>query len=411
MRFYQGLLWTTCLLCMALPAMAFDLGQLQVNGFASQGYIKSNDNNYLTPDDTDGTTEFNEIGLTFNAKITEQLRFGAQILSRDLGDTGNNALTLDWGIGDYRLADWLGVRLGKVKTPYGLYNQERDSDFLRPTIFLPNSIYPEEYRDVMNAGVGGSLYGSVSLGVAGSLDYELFYGDINVPDDSRAYDQLLANVPFVVQDKGYDSDYAFANRLIYNTPLEGLRLAGSCSRYKGVFSTDLLVNTLIDPDGPGPAPAVLTPTIMPLDTNFEMNIWVASAEYVIPALTLAAEYSRNTSDIEIPAFGMKSTTKSESYYLLAAVPVPKVDGLTFSTVYSVFYPDMNDRDGNNQPVEDHQAWQKDLGLGLRYDLTGNWLVKGEWHTVNGSALTPDLANPNGTAEDWDYFLLKTTFVF
>ncbi|MDX9709667.1 MAG: hypothetical protein RBT64_08935 [Trichloromonas sp.] len=80
----------------------------------------------------DGSFQINEFGLTLNGELSDNLRVGLQLLSRDLGAEGNNKINIDWGMADYRWRDWLGVRLGKVKLPIGLYNRGRDSDFLRP---------------------------------------------------------------------------------------------------------------------------------------------------------------------------------------------------------------------------------------------------------------------------------------
>ena len=84
--------------------------------------MESSGNNFLDSDSEDGTFEINEVGLTFNATVTDKLRIGAQILSRDLGEDGNNDIELDWAFGDYRVTDRFGVRAGKLKLPIGLYN-------------------------------------------------------------------------------------------------------------------------------------------------------------------------------------------------------------------------------------------------------------------------------------------------
>ena len=145
---------------------ALELGKLQINGFVSQGYMESSGNNFLDSDSEDGTFEINEVGLTFNATVTDKLRIGAQILSRDLGEDGNNDIELDWAFGDYRVTDRFGVRAGKLKLPIGLYNETRDSDFLRPMAFLPQSVYDEMQRGFLSAGYGAmaSFKGSFYIG-------------------------------------------------------------------------------------------------------------------------------------------------------------------------------------------------------------------------------------------------------
>ncbi len=135
-----------------------------IHGFLSQGYINSVGNNFFA-DSKDGTFQINEVGLTIASQVKDQLRLGLQVFPRDLGRDGNNELRLDWGYADYHHADWLGVRLGKIKRPMGLYNEERDSDFLRPMAFLPQSIYDEVRRDML---VASFLKGRQELSLNGN---------------------------------------------------------------------------------------------------------------------------------------------------------------------------------------------------------------------------------------------------
>ncbi len=184
MKRFSTLSMMLVLVLLPCSLFAFDLGKLQINGFVSQGYMESSNNNFLDPGSQDGTFEINEIGLTFNAPITDKLRIGAQLLSRDLGPDGNNDLSLDWAFGDYRVTDWFGVRAGKLKLPVGLYNETRDSDFLRAMAFLPQSVYDEMQRGFMTAGYGGAVYGNVPAGGIGDFDYQVFYGQIQVDEDT-----------------------------------------------------------------------------------------------------------------------------------------------------------------------------------------------------------------------------------
>ncbi|MFH2000258.1 MAG: hypothetical protein ABIK28_11295, partial [Planctomycetota bacterium] len=83
--------------------------KINIHGFISQGFMRSNHNNYLTST-KDGSYQFNEVGLNFSTELTENLHAGLQFISRDLGRFGNNEIKLDWAFFDYRWRDWLGVR-------------------------------------------------------------------------------------------------------------------------------------------------------------------------------------------------------------------------------------------------------------------------------------------------------------
>lgn len=123
------------------------------------------------------------MGLTITSQITPKFRVGFQLLSRDFGDQDNNKTQLDWAFADYRFKDYLGVRFGKVKLPFGLYNEGRDTDILRPMVFLPQSIYDEQYRPYFLAYQGTGLYGNISNDKFGSFDYHVYTGGMNLNKD------------------------------------------------------------------------------------------------------------------------------------------------------------------------------------------------------------------------------------
>ena len=73
---------------------AFD-NSVFINGFISQGYLKTENNGYLG-DTEDGTFNFNEMGLNISTSPISRLRFGMQLFARDIGDFGNDELIIDW---------------------------------------------------------------------------------------------------------------------------------------------------------------------------------------------------------------------------------------------------------------------------------------------------------------------------
>ena len=54
-------------LCLALatlfPVMALDVGPVKMHGFISQGYLKTDNNNFLAEDSSDGSGKFFEAAL------------------------------------------------------------------------------------------------------------------------------------------------------------------------------------------------------------------------------------------------------------------------------------------------------------------------------------------------------------
>ena len=405
---------TVALLLLPCSVFALELGKLQINGFVSQGYMESRGNNFLDSGSEDGTFEINEAGLTFNATVSDKLRIGAQILSRDLGEDGNNDIELDWAFGDYRVTDWFGVRAGKLKLPIGLYNETRDNDFLRPMAFLPQSVYDEMQRGFMTAGYGGSLYGNVPVGEFGDFDYQVFYGQIDIDEDSFLVDEGLNNQGINAQLRAatmgmagvdsmkYDADKTYALSLIYNAPLDGLRLGASYFKSEGKFEVSL-DNPLAALD---PSLAALNDLDLDITANYD-PMYVLSAEYAHPLFTISAEYMERDNEIAAEGLGQQFVPDtSMGWYVLGTVQVPQVEGLALSATYEEFYLDKDDKSEDN-PLD----YRKDIGIGVRYDINPNWLVKAEWHTIDGAGLNMDLVNDDGLDDDWDYFIVKTSFNF
>lgn len=436
-------------------AWGMDIPEVSVHGFVSQGYLESTENNFLTSDSTEGTTEFNEVGLVVSSQVNDKLRIGAQLLSRDLGDVGNNEIKLDWGFADFRHNDYHGLRVGKIKLPLGLYNEGRDADFLRSMVFLPQSIYDESKRDLLVAYQGAGLYGNLPLGPLGDLDYHGYYGSINVDDDSLLITALKQNATFItrktlaqalipafmanyaadipgatpaekqaylqsnyiqninVVDLDVNNDYIGGGSITINTPLEGLRLGGSAMVVKNTL--DYVLNRSIDPTiNPTDANQVFVPTKLSGTLENELT-WVASLEYGIGNFLLSSEYSETERE-QVYNGVLATDATSQSYYVMGAYTL--FDQLTLSLLYDVYYADKDDKDGvdhvasNPAQRKDFFTWRKDFGIGVRYDINPNWLVKAEYHTIDGAALFLTTLNDPADLEDkWDYYAVKMSYNF
>jgi hypothetical protein len=408
-RFWVALVIGAAILLAPVMGHAFDASQVRVNGFASQTYIQSDGNNFLVEGSEEGSLQLNEVGITFNAPVSENLRIGAQILSRDFGSEGNNEVDLDWGFGDYRHRDWLGIRIGKVKVPNGLYNEGRDSDFLRETALLPQSIYPEERRAFGVAVNGVGLYGNVSMGTAGDLDYDVVVGEVNVKDDAKMIrDQVpLMNQVFYAysftptfvpaERLEVDSDGVVTARVVYNTPISGLRAGFS---YQESKATLLAIAS---------GSEIGKIEFEQKDTN------TLSLEYSTSAFSLQTEYRTYNQISKIYGqFGTNiNDTNPEGGYFTGTYHIPGPARLSVSATYDFGYADKDDHKGLNASpgMPDFSTWRKDTGIALRYDVTDNFILKAEYHDVNGVYGLSRADNATGFEEDWNYSMLKASFVF
>src|SRR5687768_171548 len=124
------------------PAQAQGWGaEVEVHGFVSQGAVLSTGNDYLVRSQR-GSVEFFEAGLNLSTEVADRLRVGIQLFARDLGSLGDYSAKVDWAYLDYRWRRWLGLRAGRIKLPFGLYNEFSDIDSARLPILLPQSVYP-----------------------------------------------------------------------------------------------------------------------------------------------------------------------------------------------------------------------------------------------------------------------------
>ncbi|MGE5341551.1 MAG: hypothetical protein ACM3SY_08715 [Candidatus Omnitrophota bacterium] len=370
--------------------------KIRLNGFLSQAYMKSSKNNFLTRS-TEGSFEINELGFTVSTDLTDKLRLGFQLFSRDLGDLGNNTVHLDWAFGDYRLTNWLGIRLGKVKAPMGLYNEGRDTDFLRPMAFLPQGIYIETYRGFIVAYQGLGLYGNINLNKLGELGYHVYAGTNNISKDETLVKHIgnmisqYAKMP--VPDFNVNTKRAKGGKIEWDTPITGLKTAVSYLDYYG----EMLLHAGMPEIGHLKVP----------------HWWILSLEFVRRNFTLSAEYSEMKTDIALNSVPTPLELKThQAFYVMVSYMLTK--HITLTGLVDIFYRDKEDRKGKLfllQHLPDYMGWRKDYGACLRYDFNDHWTVKAEYHTINGAALYIHLYNTNGFVKDWNYFIFKTSFNF
>ena len=216
-----------CATGLCLRAQDFKLfdRQVQIHGFASQGFVHTSDNNWLTMNTSHvGSGEFTDFGANASVQITDKFRVGAQIYDRNLGQLGRWHPSLDWALADYRFKPWFGIRGGKIKTALGLYNDTQDLDFLHPFVLLPQSVYPTDLRDSTIAHMGGDVYGDVHLkNHLGTLSYTVYAGQ-RKDSQHGGYPYLLQGIPISLTSYG---GLQYGGDLRWATPLKGLLLGAS----------------------------------------------------------------------------------------------------------------------------------------------------------------------------------------
>lgn len=365
---------------------------VDIHGFVSQGFIKSTDHNYLGKSER-GSFEFTEVGLNVTKELGNNLRVGVQLFARDLGTIGNLKPQFDWFYLDYRFFDWFGLRAGRTKLPFGLFNEVNDVDSARVPILLPQSLYPVQNRDYLLAQNGLELYGNVPLGIGGGLEYRLYGGTIFLDTSTQ---------PIIVS---LDIPYVAGGRLMWSTPLRGLDIGGSLQTVRLDVEYLFPPQFVADIKAQGRAPASFNGY---LKAKLPVILWVGSALYQSGELLLAAEYSRWRANIDSSVPGLFPTeTENERLYGMASYRVN--DWFWPGTYYSLMFPDVL------ATRQDRANQQHDLAVTTRFDVTENWLVKLEGHYMWGTAALNTAENSGVPLANldrvWAVFLAKTTAYF
>jgi len=393
-----GILVTSLVLLTAASAAMADIERMEVHGFASQGYMGSTGYNYLAPS-LDGSWALSEYALNVRAAVNDDLRVGIQLFGRSLGDLGQNNANVDWAFGDYHPSTVLAVRAGRVKMPYGLYNETADFDAVRTSVLMPQGVYDLRMRDFRMAVNGVSPYGCIDLGSAGDVEYAAVYGFVN-HDSQGSVAKFLEDAGFGYRDM--NNEHTAVGQLVWNTPLQGLRLGHTIANYKSSVTLEM------------DAMSAAFLGVDPLQDFHADNINVntTSAEFTYGVWSVAGEYNTWTGEFKNPYFGFELNW--ENWYGQGSYRLNP--WFEVGSYYSVHYEDKNDRGGKGYDPN-FSAWQKDLALSLRFDVSPNMIFKLEGHRMDGyaSIFAQDnmatLANPDALDQNWYMVISKVSFVF
>lgn len=189
------------------PAVhAAEFGNITLNGYGHQSFLRSTHNEFLGADRS-GSFSDNIFALVVTAKLDERSKVWAQIAS-----ISGSSLDVHWFYVDRVLSDQLTVRAGKVLAPLGFYNEYIDARILQQSTILPSLYQPN--TDLVDEAYGGAgLTWTQPVG-NGRMDFDLYGGQI-VEHASVASQQ---------KQKGL-----VGGRVDWRTPIDGLRLMASAS--------------------------------------------------------------------------------------------------------------------------------------------------------------------------------------
>ena len=385
-------------------------GDFQIHGFASQAYITTSDNNVFGNSDNGGSFGLTEAGLNTSVRPLPRLQLSAQVVSRRAGEGVTGIPRLDYAILDYRLysheANQFGIRVGRLKNPFGFYNETRDVAHTRPSILLPQSIYFDRTRNLGLSGDSVQLYGETAIGNLGTFSSQ-FGVWFPIVSDKDTESSLLG-----AERYGHlTREASYIGRGIFETNDKRIRLGIS-----GIW-----LNTAYDPQYQslnevlGPGALQFTPIYFSAQYNAEK--WTLTAEYAI------RHFKYNN------AFGDSIAARTlngqdffgESYYIQGEYRfTPKWEGFLR---YDALFANRDDRNGKDfvefvreqttleRPA--HSRFAKDITAGLRWNITPQFMLRGEYHYVNGTGWLSRLDNndPNNTEQFWHLFAIQAAYRF
>jgi hypothetical protein len=350
---------------------------VQVHGFGAQGFVFTNQNNWLSMNTSQGDFVMTDAALNASSQISDKFRVGAQVYDRDVGQMGDWHPELDWAYGDYKFTGWLGVRAGKVKTALGLYNDTQDLNFLHTWAILPQSIYPLDLRSSTMAHTGGDVYGHVELGKKlGTASYTAYAGQRS-QDPHGGY--VLGLAAIGLERKSYGG-WMQGEDLRWNTPISGLLVGASLMNQhitgNGVYERARVVDPFLAglnlPDG-----------ALEREHSLKDDYYQYYFQYTHKALQVDGEYRREyrlqwveyytQAETALAIFNVPLDQRSS--YLSAAYRVSK--SLQLGAYSSWYFTNWSaDR---SLPV--NHVYDKDITA--RFDLNSHWNIKVEGHFING----------------------------
>jgi hypothetical protein len=353
---------------------------IQLHGYATQGFLYTTQNNFLTTESSNGSASWTEAVVNVTAKPVSKLRIGVQARYQLLGNYANG-ITLDWAAADYRENDRVGVRFGKVKVPSGLFNDIQDIDPAYLWALLPQSIYPLSSRNGQLATYGGVVYGTLNefSPKVGQLEYRAWVGETSIPSNDGYF--LAYNEEGITLPNGL-TGAAIGEAIHWKTPLTGLMI-GASDIQKRTETAALVAG--------GALPGTLT--IPPF------NIPDYFAHYEKNKLMVAAEYTRLPVSLSLDLAGTTTPTRVDIHGLYGMATYKLTGKLTGGLYNSQYF--------------DHAAplgparYSKDWAVSGRYDFNQYLYAKAEEHFIDGTDIGYDTTlNPNGLKPDTRLTVLK-----
>lgn len=373
-------------------ALEWDDGKGQVHGFLSQGMVASSHNNFYG-DSSDGVSwDFREIGLNASYRFKPGIQFSGQVISRRAGEMDTGALWVDYAFADITLlsseAKQVGIRMGRVKNPYGIYNESRDAAFARPGAVVPQPVYFDKARKFILSADGIQPYGRFEV-PTGTLEWNLSLGKSPINERSSKATLVGYKAPGDLRQDRLTTGFRILHESADQRWLAGVSYFSLHQEY--------------DPE-PGDA--------FPR-TGVLLEPWLISLRYSGEKWTVSSEYMLEKT--EFNTGGTQFVAYAQGWYIQGQYRF--MPDLELLLRYDYSTADRDDSGGREfetatgQPA--HTRYAHDYVIGAKYDITSSFMLRAEWHHLKGTFWLSSLDNPNSAdlKKDWDMFMLLGSWHF
>ena len=378
------------------------INEINWHGFISQSFVATDENEFLGSS-SDGSFKSREAALNASWRASPSLQFSLQGIYKQIGNAEPKGTRLDYAIVDWRVSDTFshgaGIRIGRLKNPYGFFNETRDVAAANTSILLPESIYIDYLSQLFHTSDSLGLYAHNEMD-SGTFSFITQYGRPILND------QLTSTLVGGNETNGNISSERIASAKVGFEHGSGLwRAALSYIRFDGDYK-------------PAPGDAFFLQqgdiTIQQALLSFEFNWdrWQVITEI----------QRRNTELNDIFSFSPDIYEKSLGYYLQL--------GFNVSPQWKVYarrdevFRNMDDKHGRQfiadlkainpfTQTQAHTTFAKDTTVGFRYSPSFEWSFAMEVHFIDGTFWLPNLENPDLANQQryWNMFLAQVAYRF
>jgi hypothetical protein len=364
-------------------------------GFLSQTAVYSSDYNFMSESDDAVSLNMWEAGGIFSTRVYEQLRFNAQLLGRKVSDESGDDIRLDYAFFSLPLytsmENQVSMRLGRIRSSYGFYNETRDIPHTRTGIFMPQSIYYDTTRNSFFSADGIEIITSHEL-YGEALTFQAFFSQPVTDEDEQKEGNEL-------NPSNLKGDKSLLVKIGYGSEFEGWRAA--VTYYRPEYTIDVNPTLSFDSGLVGLPPGTpIDARIYGDDSSFYSETVLTSLEYNQIDWAITTEYARSK---------FNSKVNVDLNRTLAGLPFtptpPQVDALQTLAKDQIKYLGYEE----SFYVQGLYRWSEQFESYIRYDSnrlrgssfanpTGhfvdtnvgttwrpdaNWLVRGELHYIDG----------------------------